>query len=60
MGKRHVGVHTRKVQKKDFDRSREEENEFGSIFDSKEDLFKAVAAVLVILFMVLSALMVML
>ena len=60
MGKRHTEVQTRKVQKKEFERKREDEGEFGSIFDSKEDLFKAVAAVLVILFMVLSAFMVML
>jgi len=61
MGKKHVEVHVKKLQKRESDRGHErDESSEPSIFDSKEDLFKAIMAVLVILFMVLSAFIVML
>ena len=61
MGKKHVEVHVKKLQKRETERW--QDGDYGSepsIFDSREDLFKAVMAILVILFMVLSAFIVML
>jgi len=61
MGKKHLEVQARKLRNKDsgLDRGRSEGSS-SSIFDSREDLLKAVGAVLVILFMILSAFIVML
>jgi len=61
MGKKHVEMHVKRLQKKETGRERGGSEESSpSIFDRREDLVKAILAILVILFMVLSAFMVML
>jgi len=60
MGKRHVEVSAKKIKKRQRVSDKEEREERSPFFESREDLLKAVFAVLVILFMLLSAFVVML